>query len=493
MHPSKRMIIPIILIPVLILSVIWYSKQTTDKGSDGPIHASGTVEAVEILVASELSGRVLEVFVEKGDYVKAGEPLFRLDGDLLSAQRVRAERAIELAWANSSTAITGVEIAEAGLKMAQAGLQAARFARESAQVQYDITLTNARMAEDPIRRASWQAIIPGEFNQPVWYFDNNERISAAAAEANDSRMAWEAAHIEFQNTIREGGFTEFQTVENQLAQARLSFTLAEDILARANAQTDVAIQVAAQETYEAALSELEAAQEASQSLYSAENGSILLDLKARQAVAFERYQVALVALAQLQVGEVSLHVTAMELMRNQASAAVAQAEAAVLQAEAGVRQSETKRVQSEAAASQAQAELDLIDLQLKKLTVSAPVSGLVNARYIQPGVVVMPGGAAVSISQIDSLTITVYAPEDQYGRIDLGSTASVSVDSFPGETFQAVVVRIAGRAEFTPRNVQTQEGRRTTVFAVELSVEDEAGKLKPGMPADVVFRSTPGK
>ena len=49
------------------------------------------------------------------------------------------------------------------------------------------------------------------------------------------------------------------------------------------------------------------------------------------------------------------------------------------------------------------------------------------------------------------------------------------------------MARIADQAEFTPRNVQTDEGRRTTVFAVKLTVDDPAGKLKPGMPADVVF------
>jgi HlyD family secretion protein len=49
------------------------------------------------------------------------------------------------------------------------------------------------------------------------------------------------------------------------------------------------------------------------------------------------------------------------------------------------------------------------------------------------------------------------------------------------------VVQIAGQAEFTPRNVQTVEGRSGTVYAVRLQVADPDGKLKPGMPADVVF------
>jgi HlyD family secretion protein len=49
------------------------------------------------------------------------------------------------------------------------------------------------------------------------------------------------------------------------------------------------------------------------------------------------------------------------------------------------------------------------------------------------------------------------------------------------------VRRIADKGEFTPRNVQTPAGRRAVVFAVKVAVENPAGELKPGMPADIVF------
>jgi hypothetical protein len=39
----------------------------------------------------------------------------------------------------------------------------------------------------------------------------------------------------------------------------------------------------------------------------------------------------------------------------------------------------------------------------------------------------------------------------------------------------------------TPPNVQTVEGRKTTVFAVKLTLMENNRKLKPGMPADVTF------
>jgi multidrug resistance efflux pump len=106
---------------------------------------------------------------------------------------------------------------------------------------------------------------------------------------------------------------------------------------------------------------------------------------------------------------------------------------------------------------------------------------------VEAGEVVAPGAPLLTLGRLDDLTITVYIPEDRYGNIRLGQTARVSVDSFPGQEFSATVARIANQAEFTPRNVQTQEGRRTTVFAVELIVDDPESRLKPGMPADVAF------
>jgi HlyD family secretion protein len=95
----------------------------------------------------------------------------------------------------------------------------------------------------------------------------------------------------------------------------------------------------------------------------------------------------------------------------------------------------------------------------------------------------------MTLGRLEDLTITVYVPEDQYGQIHLGQNASVQVDSYPGASFSAAVSQIAGQAEFTPRNVQTTDSRKTTVFAVTLSLQSGLNQLKPGMPADVTFTS----
>jgi HlyD family secretion protein len=131
----------------------------------------------------------------------------------------------------------------------------------------------------------------------------------------------------------------------------------------------------------------------------------------------------------------------------------------------------------------------LIDIQISRLTVTSPVVGVILTRSIQPGETVAPGARAVTLGRLAELTITVYIPEDRYGELTLGQPASVAVDSFPGMNFSATITHIADKAEFTPRNVQTVEGRASTVYAIRLQVNDDSGKLKPGMPADVVFEN----
>ena len=150
---------------------------------------------------------------------------------------------------------------------------------------------------------------------------------------------------------------------------------------------------------------------------------------------------------------------------------------------AGIVQLQQARI----AVQLAQANLNLLDDEISKTTVTSLVNGMVMTRNAEPGSVVNAGAVMLTVGRLDELTITVYVPEDRIGEVILGQTANVSVDSFPGVVFKSVVSYISDQAEFTPRNVETVSGRKNTVFAVKLSLSDTTGRLKPGMPADVVF------
>jgi multidrug efflux pump subunit AcrA (membrane-fusion protein) len=91
----------------------------------------------------------------------------------------------------------------------------------------------------------------------------------------------------------------------------------------------------------------------------------------------------------------------------------------------------------------------------------------------------------MTVGMLDEVSLTVYIPEDIYGRVTIGQEAVVTVDSFPNKTYTGKVTYIADEAEFTPRNVQTTEERKTTVFAVKVTLVNTNLDLKPGMPADV--------
>ncbi len=152
-----------------------------------------------------------------------------------------------------------------------------------------------------------------------------------------------------------------------------------------------------------------------------------------------------------------------------------------------VAEAQLGQAEAQLAAEEKALTIRMLQLELEKTVVYSPVDGSVLTRSVEVGEMIQPGFPALTLGRLDRLTITVFLPEDRYGEVSLGDRAQVQADSFPDRTFVATVIRIADQAEYTPRNVQTEEERQTTVYAVELAVEDPEGDLKPGMPADVTF------
>ncbi len=412
------------------------------------LQASGQIEAKEIAVAPELSGRVVEVSVNEGDSVKAGDPLLRLDDSLLQSERQAAQAALDSANASAQTAQVGLE---------------------AAQLQYDQTLSAAMAEEASTRLAPWEESKPTEFNQPNWYFSKDERFASAQAEVDAAQANLEKAQTQLSDTEKKAGSANFLEIEQKLSDARSTFEVAKTVLDNTSGTSDGSdLHDAAQTALDDARTKLENAQKDYDDALTTDGAKDVLEARARVEVANERYNSALDAMRALQTGAQSPAVASAQKALEQAMALVDQAQSAI---------------------KQAQANLDVIDTQMDKLVVHAPVDGAVLVRSIDVGEVIQAGMPAMTVGKLDTLKVTVYIPEDQYGQISLGEKATLNVDSFPDENFTATVTRIANHAEFTPQNVQTKEGRQTTVYAVELSVDNPDGKLKPGMPVDVTFGS----
>jgi multidrug resistance efflux pump len=199
---------------------------------------------------------------------------------------------------------------------------------------------------------------------------------------------------------------------------------------------------------------------------------------------------AQVAAAQAALNKLWSGPTSPEIRSAQARVAAAEGQLKTAQAQYNLLAAGPSREQiaaADAALAQAQETLRTYDVQADRLVVHAPQDGIVMVRNLEVGEVVGPGATVFVLGRLDTVQLTVYLPEDSYGQVKLGQVARVTVDSYPGTTFPASVAHIADQAEFTPRNVQTTEGRRTTVYAIKLDVPNPDGKLKPGMPADVTF------
>ena len=141
-----------------------------------------------------------------------------------------------------------------------------------------------------------------------------------------------------------------------------------------------------------------------------------------------------------------------------------------------------------AAVEGAQQAVNLAKLNLTKAVIKSSVDGNVLYKHVELGEVVNPTGRILTLLDPHDIWVRIYVPEAELNTIEIGKKANISVDAFPGKTFAGEITNISDKAEFTPKNVQTKEERTTIVFAVKVQIKEGFGKLKSGMPADVVIK-----
>jgi HlyD family secretion protein len=134
---------------------------------------------------------------------------------------------------------------------------------------------------------------------------------------------------------------------------------------------------------------------------------------------------------------------------------------------------------------QAKASLGASEERLQDRLLFAPFNGVILRKNAEKGEIVAQGTPVFTIGDLERPWIKVYIKEDRLGLVKLGQKAAVTIDTFPGKSYEGIVTFISSEAEFTPKNVQTQEERVKLVFGIKVSVKNQNDELKPGMPADV--------
>ncbi|MBN1992642.1 MAG: efflux RND transporter periplasmic adaptor subunit [Anaerolineae bacterium] len=458
----KHRIVPIIIILIIIGAAAggyWYFSQNpaeftrlqvelgllTETEASGIHSASGFIEAEEISAAAEIGGRITRIAVAEGDFVEAGQVLVELDTALLETELAQAKAKIETANAQLDQINAGIRAeeiakAEAAVAVAEAKAEAAHVAwadaimlRDNPQeldMQIDAAKTALELAELKIAYA-----IPLK-NAAEALYALGEQGWQTAQEGIDWSVKLPTGNKKSGHYTFPEGFKQDASMAWNLAGAD-----------QWQAWVDLNSAVVERDDAETALNDL----------IRLRNDPQEAQIQVDQAEA--AYEAAL------------------------AEVGVAQAQLEMLKAGARPEQVAV----AEAQVQQTEAALASLGVQYDKHTLLAPAAGWVVKKVAHEGEMAVPGMSLLTLADLTNVTLTVYVPEPDIGKLSLGQKVEVFVDSFPGEAFTGHITYISDEAEFTPKNVQTKEERVNTVFAVKIKLDNPDQRLKPGMPADAVL------
>lgn len=470
--------------------------------SIGALRASGNIEADEVTLAAEIGGRITEMAVDEGDAVAAGDLLLHIDQSSLLAQREATLASIAQAQAVLDAAQAALDRAQKGatpeeIAAAEAAVLAAQGAVAASEAVHDQAAINAGSARTVQGVESSVAIAEANLAQAQGAVDVAKAgLAGASAELARLQAGGRPEEIAMYQSLVNQAQSEFliaeqvhfeNFIDRELgggAEERARYTRESARNARdaAQAQLDLAKAGASSQEIAAGYAAVSAAQG---QVAIAEAGVVMAEAQLARAQANPETSQDSVAVAESGV-------TVAEAQVKIAEGQLAQAEAELARLRAGataetIAALEAQRAQAQAALAAAGANLKALDIELARTDLTAPAGGVILQRLAHEGELAAPGAPLFTLADLDEVTLTVYVPEAELGKVALGQTADVTVDSY-SQGFPGEVSYIASQAEFTPKNVQTQEERVHMVFAVKIHLDNPDQLLKPGMPADAIFR-----
>jgi HlyD family secretion protein len=238
-------------------------------------------------------------------------------------------------------------------------------------------------------------------------------------------------------------------------------------------------------TVDAAQSELDRAQrdwERAQTLYKND------DISSQQNDQYRnRWEAATAALKQARERDALVQAGPRTEVVDAAAGQVAQARGALKMAEAN--DLEMKRREQELDTRRAEIErtlagIALVDSQLADTVAASPVDGVTLVKSADVGEVLGAGTTVLTVGDIDHPWLRGYVNETDLAKVKIGSKANVTSDSYPGKVYPGRVTFISSEAEFTPKQIQTQEERVKLVYRIKIEVENPKRELKSNMPVD---------
>lgn len=156
---------------------------------------------------------------------------------------------------------------------------------------------------------------------------------------------------------------------------------------------------------------------------------------------------------------------------DRATEALAVAEAGLSRAQAAVTEGQKERIAAEKA-------LDYQRARLADTELLAPFDGLIVRRHRDPGDVVVPGSAILTLISTDDLWITAWVDETEMAKLREGQKARVIFRSEPDGSYPGTIARLGKEAD-----------RETREFIVDVRVLTLPSSWAVGQRADVFIET----
>ena len=466
-RPRRAYIIPAAIVILIVAIVTVHARRGASNKQEpqtavvargevlSSVSGNGLLQPLTTIeVKSNVGGQVVELAVDEGDRVRAGQLIARIDpSDSISAlDQATADYASASAKVQQSKQALSMQRLQttAGIVSAEQALGASRErlaqAEQQAKTQPKLTAESIKQAQSALASAranldqTKSALIP-------------QKIASAKASHDDAKASFTKAerNVERQRALLGKGYvsqSQADEAEAQFSAARAQYDVTKSKLDTVNDEADQDLRNA-----EAKVAQAESA------LESARANAVQNDIKLRDLAA--------------------------------ARAAVKQAEASLAAARASAYQDQIKSgdiLQSRAQLERAKATVKNARTQLGYTTIIAPRSGVVVKKYVEAGSIVTAGRQAmagsgsgvtiVEIADISKMRVVVDVDESDISRITLGQEVDVTVDACPNELFPAKVIKVAPMAEVN---------QSVTTVPVTVELEQTDSRLKPEMNATCDF------
>ncbi len=131
------------------------------------------------------------------------------------------------------------------------------------------------------------------------------------------------------------------------------------------------------------------------------------------------------------------------------------------------------------------------DLMLAELQITSPCNCELNEFELRPGTLISTNQILGTLIDLDSVWVEAYLPAEYYDKVRLGD--KVEVNSLNSENLNSPeknfgkIKSISLKAEFTPRNIQTLEGRKQQVFKIKIALDNTKRLFRPGLDLNLTF------